>query len=99
MELGFYAQAQVAAEGKALTKGRAGTTAHAYFEWMAQGMSKESPQSLKNGSDVYTLHTEEFRDVKGEVVGRREAESLGLDAVLYKNGTPILGLDLKTGRA
>jgi RHS repeat-associated protein len=97
--LGFYAQSMVKGEKKEKTHGVSGTVAHSYYEWMSQDMVKEAPLSFKNGSDVYTLHTEEFRDVNGDVVGRREVNSLGLDTVLYKNGEPFLGLDLKTGRA
>jgi hypothetical protein len=48
---------------------------------------------------VQRVNAEEFRDSVGNIVGRRAAGSKGVDAVVYRNGAPVRGFDLKTGRS
>ena len=75
------------------TFGRFGTAAHSQFETLNNQLAAQL-QAANNG---FSLVPEEFRDTAGNVVGRRAGGSLGLDAVIYQNGAPVLGLDLKTG--
>ncbi len=89
-------QATTAAESASIprTKGRLGTRAHAHFE----ALNKVLNEIVKKAGKGFEVRVEEFRDAAGNVTGRRAAGSVGLDAVVYHNGVPVAGFDLKTGR-
>jgi hypothetical protein len=53
---------------------------------------------IKRAGNGYEIRVEEFRDASGNVTGRREGGSLGVDVVVYYRGKPVAGFDLKTGR-
>lgn len=71
--------------------GRFGTAAHQEFEAANVQLNSEL-----SGSG-FRVAAEEFRNASGGVVTRRAASSLGVDAVVYKGTTPVVGFDLKTG--
>jgi hypothetical protein len=75
------------------THGRFGTRAHSDFEQLNNRLNSE----LRSAGSPFEVRAEEFRDVSGAVVGRRAGGSIGSDVVVYRNGVPIAGFDLKTG--
>jgi RHS repeat-associated protein len=75
--------------------GRFGTAAHSEMEPIVQQIGNQ----MAAERSTLGLAAEEFRDVAGNVTARRAAGSLGVDAVAYQNGVPVMGFDLKTGAA
>jgi RHS repeat-associated protein len=80
--------------GTARTFGRYGTRAHSEFE----SLNIQLNEIIKRAGNGYEIRVEEFRDASGNVTGRREGGSLGVDVVVYYRGKPVAGFDLKTGR-
>ena len=76
------------------TRGRLGTRAHVNFE----ALNARLNAIVQRAGRGFEVHIEEFRNTSGSIVARRATGSMGLDAVVYQNGVPVAGFDLKTGR-
>jgi RHS repeat-associated protein len=82
------------------THGRFGTHAHKEFEASNASLN----QATQAGGSPLALGPEEFRlsspisGGAGPVVPRRASGSRGVDVMVYVNGIPVRGFDLKTGR-
>jgi hypothetical protein len=82
------------------TYGRFGTRTHTEFE--ASNVAQD--QAMQAAGSPLSLGVEEFRGASGSsggagpIVPRRSRGSRGLDAMVYVNGIPTRGFDLKTGR-
>jgi hypothetical protein len=99
LEVGFYSQAMAKAEKLQKTSGRAGTRAHLYMEWMIEAIDKKLMAYKTPTGDRFGALSEIYLNHKGHVDTRRGKGTLGLDVLLFMNGMPFLGLDLKTGRS
>ncbi len=75
------------------TFARFGTAAHNEFETLNNQLDAQ----LQASGSQFGIAAEQFRDAAGNIVGRRAAGSLGLDAVVNQNGFAVAGFDLKTG--
>jgi hypothetical protein len=81
-------------------RGAEGTRAHQYFEDEIRTINSR----LEARGSSHRINAEEFRydvlpgQVRGDLAPYARAPgSRGVDAVLYRNGQPIRGFDLKTG--